>query len=217
MQKPTLRRVEVRESGFSVIELMTVLLVFSIMSATALSVLIQAHKNLQSAMGSSILHDSGLRALGQMTREIRMAGFPSAQSFSANAVLNFPGIVANTVTAVSAYDVKFEADIDGDGMVEQVEYVLPSGSQTILRNVTKKNLLGTLALSSPVSQTLLDHVQNQILGQPLFTWQVDTSSSKPFPQNIRTVYINVVLTTNPGVSGVTATLPLAGAAQLMNP
>ncbi len=208
---------EQREGGFSLIELMVVLLIFSALGAATLSLTVETQRCVQTSLKASGLLDSGLRALGQMTQEIRLAGFPAAGSFSASGLSANPGVAANSVTTATSYDLIFEADIDGDGRVEQVEYVLPAGSQTITRIVTKKNLDGTYTGAPTVSQPFLNQVQNQIQSQPLFTWQTDPSSTKPFPQNIQNVYINPILKTTDASSGAVANLILKAAGQRMNP
>jgi prepilin-type N-terminal cleavage/methylation domain-containing protein len=210
-------RFERQAAGYSLIELMFVVAIFAVLTAAGLSLAVQTQRTLAKGQSASGLLDSGVRAMGLMSREIAMSGWPAPASFSATAVSTYPGIAANSVTAASAYDLVFEADVDGDGIVEQVEYVLPSGSQTLLRSVTKKNPNGTLATSGTVSQPLLDHVQNQTLSQPLFTWQVDPSSSNPFPRNIRTVYINAVLRTTEGAGQGAAALTLSASSTRLNP
>jgi prepilin-type N-terminal cleavage/methylation domain-containing protein len=205
------------EDGFTLIELTLVLAIFTVLTAAALSLTLDAQNCLWNAQGSSNLLDSGLRALTLMKREIRLAGYPGAGSFSATAVSTHPGIVANTFTTASSYDLVFEGDVNGDGQVEQVEYTLPAGSQTLVRYVTPKNLNGTFAVGSTVSQSLLSNVQNQLTGQPVFSWSTDPLSQSPFPQNIRAVYVNLVLQTDSGASRTASNLALATGCERMNP
>ncbi len=206
-----------RDAGSSLIELLLVLLIFTVLTGAALTLVVNSYKTLQSRLRSSSALDLGLRAVNQMAREIRMAGFPSDKSFSTTTVASYPGVVATPFVTASAYDLKFEADTDGDGQVEQIEYALASGSETIIRRSTLKNLNGTLATSTLVSSLFLDHVQNQTLGQPLFSWDLDPLSSRPFPQNIRTVYINTILKPVGEQGGNAANVTLAAACQRMNP
>ena len=137
---------------------------------------------------------------------------------TAAAVASYPGLVAAGFVAVSSYDLKFEADVDGDGIVEQIEYVLPPGTQTLLRVSTQKGLNGTLLTSTTVSAPFLMNVQNQLQGKPLFTWDTDPLSTSPFPQNIRTVYINLVLLSNGvGSGGRPLSVTLSASCQRINP
>jgi prepilin-type N-terminal cleavage/methylation domain-containing protein len=205
------------EDGFTLIELMLVLIIFTVLTAAALSLSRDAQHSLWNAQGSSNLGDSGLRALTLMKREVRLAGHPGAGSFSATAVSDHPGIVANSFTTASAYDLVFEGDVNGNGQIEQVEYTLPAGSQTLMRLVTPKNADGSFSPGSTVSQTLLSDVQNQLTGQPVFSWSTDPLSQSPFPQNIQTVYINLILTSSSGGSSAALNLALATACERMNP
>jgi prepilin-type N-terminal cleavage/methylation domain-containing protein len=205
------------EDGFTLIELMMVLVIITVLTAAALNLTIGAQNSLWNVQGSTSLLDSGLRTLTQMKREIRLAGHPDPGSFSAAAYQNHPGIAANTFTTASGYDLIFEGDVNGNGQVEQVEYTLPTGSQTLVRNVTPKNLDGTFTAGSTVSGTLLSNVQNQLTGQPVFSWSTDPLSQSPFPQNIQTVYVNLILNTSIGGSSSASNLALATACERMNP
>jgi prepilin-type N-terminal cleavage/methylation domain-containing protein len=205
------------EDGFTLIELVLVLLVLTVLTAAALSLSIDAQSSLWNVQGCSSLLDPGLRTLTLMKQEISLAGHPDAGSFSAAAVANHPGIAANSFTTATGYDLIFEGDVNGDGQVEQVEYTLPAGSHTLLRRVTPKNPDGTIAAGNTVSETLLSNVQNQLTGQPIFSWSTDPLSQNPFPQNIQTVYVNLILETNSGGSSSASRLALATACERMNP
>jgi prepilin-type N-terminal cleavage/methylation domain-containing protein len=205
------------EDGFTLIELMLVLLIFSVLTAAALSLNLDAMHSLWSAQGSSNLLGSGLQALTQMRQDIRLAGHPDAGSFSLAAVSNHPGIVASSFTAATGYDLVFQGDVYGNGQVQQVEYTLPAGSQTLMRLVTPKNPDGTFSAGSTVSQSLLSNVQNQSLDQPVFSWSTDPLSQSPFPGNIQTVYVNLILETGSGGSSAASRLALATACERMNP
>jgi prepilin-type N-terminal cleavage/methylation domain-containing protein len=204
------------EDGFTLIELVLVLLIFSVLTAAALSLSLDAMHSLWNAQGSSNLLDSGLHALTQMQQEIRLAGYPDPGSFSAPAPAN-PAIAEYTFTTATSYDLVFQGDVNGDGQVQQVEYTLPAGSQTLLRLVTPKNPDGTFSPGNTVSQALLSDVQNQLLGQPVFSWTTDPLSQNPFPGNIRTVYVNLILQVSSGGSNPASNLALTTACGRMNP
>jgi Tfp pilus assembly protein PilW len=165
---------------------------FGVLTAIALTLMLQTYMGVQSRLGSTTLFDSGVTALNEMTREIRMAGYPSRKCFSTSAVTASPGLVATPFVTVTPYDLTFQADIDGDGTVEQIEYVNPPQSENLLRTVSKKNLNGSLATSA-LTTLAVDNIQNRVYNQSLFTWDVDPSITEPFPLNVRAVYINLVL------------------------
>jgi hypothetical protein len=191
--------------------------ILAALTGIAVAMFAQAQKAVQMQLSSSSMDSNALGALNQMAREIRMAGFPSAGSFTAAAVASYPGLVATPFVALSSYDLIFEADIDGSGSVEQIEYNLPAGTQTLLRVSTQKGLNGTLLTATSVSAPFLTNIQNQLQGQPVFTWDTDPLNTNPFPQNVRTVYINLILASNGNGSGIPVNVTLMAACQRMNP
>lgn len=205
------------EEGFSLIELLLALAILTALTGIAIGMFVRAQNAVQMQLSSSTLDSGALNALNQMAREIRMAGFPSSGSFTAAAVTSHPGIVATPFLAISGYDLKFEANIHGHGRVEQIEYVLSPGTQTLLRVSAEKGPDGSLLPSTSVSTQFLLNLQNQLQGQPLFTWDTDPLSTSPFPQNVRTVYINLILASNGNGSGGPVNVTLMAACQRMNP
>jgi prepilin-type N-terminal cleavage/methylation domain-containing protein len=202
------------EDGFTLIELMLVLLIFSVLTAAASSLSLDALHTFWNAQGSSNLLDPGLQALNQtldqMQQDIRLAGHPDPGSFSAAAVASHPGIAASSFTTATGYDLVFQGDVNGDGQVEQVEYTLPPGSQTLMRLVTPMN--GSVPAGSTVSQALLSNVQNQLIGQAVFSYGTD-----PLTQNIQTVYVSLILKTAGGGSSAASNVALTTACGRMNP
>jgi hypothetical protein len=203
------------DAGQSLLEMVLVLAVFGTLTAIALALILQSYRGVQLRLSASTLFDTGATALNQMTKELRMAGFPSARAFTASAVASSPGIVATPFITVSDYDVVFQAATHQDGVVEQIEYVLAPGSQNLYRNNTRKNTNGSLAAST-VQTLLLNNVQNQISGTPLFRWSTNPSDPQPFPLNVQTVYINLVLQSTGGESGSPSSLTLAATCPRMN-
>ncbi|MGD1105307.1 MAG: hypothetical protein ABSA59_24945 [Terriglobia bacterium] len=188
---------------------------FGTLTAMALALVLQSYQGVQLQVSASTLFDSGTTALNQMTRELRMAGYPSAKLFTSSAAASSPGLVATPFVTVTAYDVVFQADANQDGTVEQIEYVLASGSQNLYRNSTLINLNGTLA-SSTVTTLLLNNVQNQIQGTPLFAWNTNPSTTQSFPLNVQTIYINLVLQSSGNESGSPAAATLTATCPRMN-
>jgi hypothetical protein len=203
------------DTGGSLLELVLVVALFGTLTAMALALVLQSYQGVQLQVSASTLFDSGTTALNQMTRELRMAGYPSAKLFTSSAAASSPGLVATPFVTVTAYDVVFQADANQDGTVEQIEYVLASGSQNLYRNSTLINLNGTLA-SSTVTTLLLNNVQNQIQGTPLFAWNTNPSTTQSFPLNVQTIYINLVLQSSGNESGSPAAATLTATCPRMN-
>jgi len=203
------------DGGGTLLELVLVLSLFGTLAALALALTLQSYKGVQLRLSTATLFDSGTAALNQMTRELRMAGYPSARLFTSSAVAGAPGLVATPFVTVTAYDVVFQAATHQNGTVEQIEYLLASGSQNLYRNSTLKNLNGTLE-SSTVSTLLLNNVQNQISGTPLFAWSTNPSSPQSFPLNVQAIYINLVVQSSGNESGSPASVTLTATCPRMN-
>ena len=203
------------DAGGTLLELVLVVSLFGTLTAIALALVLQCYQGVQLRMSTSTLFDSGTTALNQMTRELRMAGYPSAKLFTASAVAGSPGLVATPFVTVNAYDVVFQADMNQDGTVEQIEYVLASGSQNLYRNSTLINPNGTPA-SPTVTTLLLNNVQNQIQGTPLFAWDTNPPGAPPSSQNVQTIYINLVLQYSGNESGSPASVTLTATCPRMN-
>ena len=203
------------DAGGALLELVMVVSLFGTLTTLALALVLQSYKSVQLQLSTSTLFESGTTALSQMTRELRMAGYPSANLFTSTATASSPGLVATPFVTVTAYDVVFQADTNQDGTVEQIEYLLAAGSQNLYRISTLKNLNGTLQ-SSSVTTLLLNNVQNQIQGKPLFAWSANPSGAQPFPLNVQTIYINLLLQSGGNESGSPASVTLTATCPRMN-
>jgi len=203
------------DAGGTLLELVLVLSLFGTLTAMALALVLQSYKGVQRRLSSSTLFDSGTTALLQMTKELRMAGYPSAKLFNSSAVASYPGLVATPFVTVTAYDVVFQADTNQDGTVEQIEYLLAAGSQDLYRKSTLKNLNGSMGTST-VTTLLLNNVQNQNSGTPLFAWSTNPSMPLAFPLNVQTIYINLVLLSSGNVSGSPTSVTLTATCPRMN-
>jgi prepilin-type N-terminal cleavage/methylation domain-containing protein len=203
------------DAGVSLLELILVLSLFGTLTAIALALVLQSYKGVQLRLSTSTLFDSGTMALNQMTKELRMAGYPSAKAFTSSAVTSYPGLVATPFITVTAYDVVFQSATHQDGIVEQIEYVLAPGSQNLYRYSTHKNLNGSLQAST-VQTLLLNNVQNRIIGTPLFTWNTNPSDTQSFPLNVQSVYINMVLQSTSNESGSPASVTLTATCPRIN-
>jgi len=203
------------DAGGTLLELVLVLSLFGTLTAMAMALVLQSYQGVQRRLSSSTLFDSGTTALIQMTRELRMAGYPSTRLFTSSAVASSPGLVATPFVAVTPFDVVFQTDANQNGTVEQIEYVVASGSQNLYRKNTLVNSDGTLGTST-VTTLLLNNVQNQLHGTPLFSWNINPSNPQPFPLNVETIYISLVLQ-SPGMeSGTSTSVTLTATCPRMN-
>jgi type II secretory pathway component PulJ len=180
-------------AGSTLMELMLVLLIFGTLTAIAAALVLQTYRSVQGQLSATTLYDTSSTALMQMSREIRMAGYPPAKAFSAIAVSSHPGIVATPYLTLTNYKLVMEAAIYGNGLVQQIQYENLTGTTILQRTVTQINPDGSTA-GAATSTVFLTGVQNQVEGTPLFTWNLMPGTPPPaFPQNVQNVYINLIV------------------------
>jgi prepilin-type N-terminal cleavage/methylation domain-containing protein len=150
-----------RDGGFSLIELMVVVVVFTLITGVIFTVLIMAQQRykietevLNSFTGANV-------AIDQLTRDIHQAGYPPANSYTAAALAanpllialpfgwqaGYPTLPACTMgaggtcnPAPGAYDLVIETvpDPSVSTAVQWIRYKLPAGSHTLERAMVPK-------------------------------------------------------------------------------
>ena len=168
------------ESGFSLIELVTTVGIFTIVMAIMFQQINHAH---QFSVGERVKLDTFQEArafMDLLARDLHEAGYPSPRSF-APGVLTLnpmrPGSpyaadkrVAVGLTKVDAGDLWFEGDVDGKGTVAVVQYHLdPAGHNCpcLRRSQQDKQNVDPLA-QIPVYQVEVQNVRNGTAGDPIF-------------------------------------------------
>jgi len=63
---------------------------------------------------------------------------------------------------------------------------------------------------------LLNNVQNQISGTPLFAWSTNPSNPQSFPLNVQAIYVNLLLQSSGNESGSPASVTLTATCPRMN-
>ena len=97
--------------------------------------------------------DAARNSMQQLAREISLTGYPPANLFAATSCANLGCTAANsnrvaaTFVAVSATDLQVQADTDGDGIVETVEYALAPTTRTVTDGAGRAWTLYTLTRS----------------------------------------------------------------------
>src|SRR5229473_2232033 len=143
-----------KQTGFTLIELMVSVTIFTILSAAMFGLLhLSQERNRVESQFLDTFQEARL-GLDQIVREAGDSGFPPANHFSVLPAVgnyaqspvawspNYP-LVACTVSAMCTtpgpFDVIFEEDYDGTGVVRWVRYQLVGATgTTLLRGVTPK-------------------------------------------------------------------------------
>jgi len=114
-----------RQRGFTLIELLMVVLLLSIVVGAVFSQIDRAQVRYRVEDQKVDLTQQEREFIDQFTRDLHQAGYPSAPMYGGSATANQ---VALGVTSLSSNDIVFEGDVDGDGLVDVVEYSYFDGS-----------------------------------------------------------------------------------------
>jgi len=114
-----------RQSGFTLIEMLMVVLLLSIVVGAVFSQIERAQVRYRVEDQKVDLTQQEREFIDQFTRDLHQAGYPSAAMYGGSATANQ---VALGVTSLSNNDIVVEGDVDGDGVVDTVEYSYFDGS-----------------------------------------------------------------------------------------
>jgi len=169
-------------SGFSLLELLIVLAVFSFIVGGIFSNLTQSQTRYQFEQEVAEVQQTARNAVDIMEREIKLAGFPIASYY--DSVLNWTSANSERVAAgfitLGATNLVFEADLLEDGIVDRVEYRL--NGTTLERSARDKTAGG--GAPAAVYQTLATNVTALT-----FSYLNSSGSATTVPADVRSVDI----------------------------
>lgn len=180
---------------------------------------------LQAAQESQLRQLDQLQAvrpsLYEMLHDLRLIGYPASSNFVSTTSVLAPGMIAEGILEATATSFVFEADADGDGRVERIEYRMAADGTSLMRRASPKRLDGSLGIPTSDNQSFIQNLTNQTLADPLpvFSWDVDPDSSEPFPNNISIVYVSLAIEArlDPRDPSKKKIIHLAGASRRLNP
>jgi prepilin-type N-terminal cleavage/methylation domain-containing protein len=114
-----------QQRGFTLIELLLVVLLLSIIVGAVFSQIERAQVRYRVEDQKVDLTQQEREFIDQFTRDLHQAGYPSASMLGPGATANQ---IAAGVLSVSGNDLVMEGDVDGDGVVDRVEYSYFDGS-----------------------------------------------------------------------------------------
>jgi prepilin-type N-terminal cleavage/methylation domain-containing protein len=154
-----------RQAGFSLIEMMIVLLVLSVMMGAVFSQIRLVQARSSSEQTKLDMFQESREFMDQLQRDLHEAGYPNSRNVGQNLIvngINEPGIAVGLVK-IDVNELWFEGDVDGDGLVDSVQYQYDgtsTGCPCLKRSVvTKVAGLGPLGQGSSF-QTEVQNVQN---------------------------------------------------------
>lgn len=117
----------VKTKGFTLLELMASLAILLIMMAGVFSQLSKLQQTYRTEENKVDTTQEGRNVLDNISREVHQAGYPGDNLFNpnilANPVMNDSRVAAGLVR-VTPQELWFEGDIDSDGAVDVVDYML---------------------------------------------------------------------------------------------
>jgi len=168
--------------GFSLLELLIVLAVFSFIVGGVFSNLTQSQKRYQFEQEVAEVQQTARNAVDIMEREIKLAGFPIPSYY--DSALNWTSANSERVAAgfitLGATNLVFESDLLEDGIVDRVEYRL--NGTTLERSARDKTAGG--GTPAAVYQTLATNVTSLT-----FSYRDSSGSTTTVPADVRSVDI----------------------------
>ena len=179
------------ERGFSMVEMLVATAIFTLVTAGVLTLVSSTHRSYAKEQSKLDVVWQGRAAADLMVRDLRMAGYPAKNTYVSSAGLTptNSNLVATTFVAANPNNVVFDADLDGNGIVERVEYRL--NGDTLERSAVSRNDDGSAAPAQ--YETMATNVNNGAM--PLFTYTTDTLSTLAPPGNVNSVRVTLLLRT----------------------
>lgn len=212
------KRSRLSACGYSLLEILVALAIFTTFSATLFQVLLtmQAAQQRQERQLAELQSARG--ALYQMLRDLRFVGYPAQNSFASP---SSPGLLADGFLEATPNSLVLEADRNGDGRVERVEYRVADDARSIRRRIFLKLANGSVIGPVSSQNLFVRNLANSTLAvpAPVFSWDTDPGSPAAFPNNITIVYVALAIEVplerrSPKAKKI---IHLTGAARRLNP
>jgi|SRR4051812_24125091 len=211
-----------RQRGFSLLELMIVLLVLSVLMGTVFQQISLVQQRNSAEQSKVDIFEESRSFMDQLTRDLHQAGYPNPRNFTAGYITgpnDSHGAVG--LVKVSVDQLWFEGDVDGDGVVDSVQFYLDSTGNNcpcLKRSQTSKlNANPLTGQGSATYYSEVQNVQNGTSGNPIFqaydinggliTLPVDFNSNANSIASIRSIKVTVTVQ-SPNMDFKTRTYPI---------
>ncbi len=159
--------------GFSLLELMVVVLVMSVVMAAIFSQITLVQQRARTEQAKLDIFQESREFMDQLVRDLHQAGYPNIRMFDTsgwapalNAVPMNDSRLAAGLTKVAPDEIVFEGDVDGDGLVDVLDYKLQAVGNNcpcLQRSQVLKSVGGT------VFSTEVQNIQNAgTVADPVF-------------------------------------------------
>lgn len=151
------------QSGFSLVELMLVLLVLTIVMGVVFNDINSVQKRYRTEESKLDLTQESREFLDQIVRDMHQAGYPGTKQYAVNVLGGTPDNDSRNavgLVSVSSTDLWFEGDIDGDGQVDSVRYTLQATGGNCPCTVRRSQVIKVNGVA-PLAQTVTYSVEVQ--------------------------------------------------------
>jgi prepilin-type N-terminal cleavage/methylation domain-containing protein len=217
------RPTEMRERGFTLIELVIVMLILSAICAAVFSQIEQIQQRAVAEQGKVDDFQQTRDFVDQVFRDTRQIGYPNVRNFDVSAgiwqspLINDSRLAAGLIKATST-QLQFEGDVDGSGNVSIVSYMLNGSgncSNCLQRaQAAKANgdpLTGQTNLTSAAYSTEIENVTNTSSVFSVYdssgiaiTLPIDIHNNASAVASVKTIQVNLT------VSSATSVDPKTG-------
>jgi prepilin-type N-terminal cleavage/methylation domain-containing protein len=160
------------QRGFSMLELMIVLLVLSVMMGAIFQQISNVQKRSAAEQVKLDMFQQEREFMDQLERDLHEAGYPNQRNYAPLAITGQNDLKnAVGMVKVAENELWFEGDVDGDGFVESVQYWYDTAGDNcpcLKRSQVRKDALPPLSQGSTF-QTEVQNVQNGGRANPIFT------------------------------------------------
>jgi len=155
-----------KSSGFSLIELMIVMVLLLVVLGAIFRVINLSMERSVTEQTKLDMFQEGREFMDQMTRDLRLAGYPNRHNFGVG-VLSNPDTddhrAAVGLVKIASGELQFEGDIDGSGTVSVIHYLLDSTGTNcpcLKRSQLVKIDASPMAQTTPVYEVEVQGVTN---------------------------------------------------------
>ena len=113
-----------RQKGFSLIELLTVVVILMLVTGVVFQQIDLVQKRARQEDVKMDLTQESREFLDQMVRDLHTSGYPNKRMYTVNVVNNDDNRNAVGLVQVTSTSLWFEGDVDGDGQVDSIQYRL---------------------------------------------------------------------------------------------
>jgi prepilin-type N-terminal cleavage/methylation domain-containing protein len=205
------------ENGFTLLEMMVVVAVLTIVSA---GIFMQMDMAQQRAFSEQVKLDNFQEArdfVDQFFRDVNQIGYPNSRMVDTTSVLWSPALASPLINdnrmavglvKIDANEIRFEGDMNGDGVVQSVIYMINgSGSCTLCLQRSQVDKVSADPLTGQTQNWGTE--VNDVIGNPIFSYfkadgtrvtalpvDISTPAGAQIIASIKTVQVSLLIRNN---------------------